>query len=55
MTSPLSPDQISDAFTRWWAESFPNAHATAQTRNTFTAFAAFVLEQANDDDTPTAA
>lgn len=50
----MTPEEISAAFDSWWVESFPNAHATTQTRNTFTAFAAYVLEQLHDD-TPTAA
>lgn len=51
----MTPEEISAAFDIWWRESFPNAHATAQTRATFTAFAAYVLEQLHNDDTPTAA
>lgn len=51
---PVTPEEISDLFNQWWAASYPNAHVTPQARATFTAFAAYVLEQLHDD-TPTAA
>lgn len=51
----MTPDEISDLFTQWWAASYPKAHVTPQARATFTAFAAYVLEQLHNDDTPTAA